>query len=421
LAVKAVIGTQWGDEGKGKIVDFLSKDVDYVVRFQGGSNAGHTIKIGNQTFKFHLLPSGVIRGKIGVIANGVVVDPEVLIGEVEKLKEKGIEPKLMISDRANVVMPYHKLLDGAEETYLGKKKIGTTRRGIGPCYSDKVARRGIRVGDLLDRSVLREKLEMIVPIKKNLLKIYGMEESRIDVEDLIDRYSDYGNKIRAFVKDTTLELNRAIKEGKEILLEGAQGVMLDVDFGTYPFTTSSNTISGGACTGSGISPKLINEIIGVVKAYTTRVGSGPLPTELKDEIGKHLQEKGGEFGTTTGRARRCGWLDLVVVKYACMICGIDKIAITKLDVLDGLKKVKICVGYDYNGETIENFPSDIRVLENIKPIYEEFDGWESTKNVKSFEELPKSAKDYIRFIEDFLDVPVEMISVGAEREKTIFV
>jgi len=421
LAVKAVIGTQWGDEGKGKIVDFLSKDVDYVVRFQGGSNAGHTIKIGNQTFKFHLLPSGVIRGKIGVIANGVVVDPEVLIGEVEKLKEKGIEPKLMISDRANVVMPYHKLLDGAEETYLGKKKIGTTRRGIGPCYSDKVARRGIRVGDLLDRSVLREKLEMIVPIKKNLLKIYGMEESRIDVEDLIDRYSDYGNKIRAFVKDTALELNRAIKEGKEILLEGAQGVMLDVDFGTYPFTTSSNTISGGACTGSGISPKLINEIIGVVKAYTTRVGSGPLPTELKDEIGKHLQEKGGEFGTTTGRARRCGWLDLVVVKYACMICGIDKIAITKLDVLDGLKKVKICVGYDYNGETIENFPSDIRVLENIKPVYEEFDGWESTKNAKSFEELPKSAKDYIRFIEDFLDVPVEMISVGAEREKTIFV
>ena len=421
MAVKAVIGTQWGDEGKGKIVDFLSKDVDYVVRFQGGSNAGHTIKIGNQTFKFHLLPSGVIRGKIGVIANGVVVDPEVLIGEIEKLKEKGIEPKLMISDRANVVMPYHKLLDGAEETYLGKKKIGTTRRGIGPCYSDKVARRGIRVGDLLDRSVLREKLEMIVPIEKNLLKIYGMEESRIDVEDLIDRYSDYGNKIRAFVKDTTLELNRAIKEGKEILLEGAQGVMLDVDFGTYPFTTSSNTISGGACTGSGISPKLINEIIGVVKAYTTRVGSGPLPTELKDEIGKHLQEKGGEFGTTTGRARRCGWLDLVVVKYACMICGIDKIAITKLDVLDGLKKVKICVGYDYNGETIENFPSDIRVLENIKPIYEEFDGWESTKNAKSFEELPKSAKDYIRFIEDFLNVPVEMISVGAEREKTIFV
>ena len=421
MAVKAVIGTQWGDEGKGKIVDFLSKDADYVVRFQGGSNAGHTIKIGNQTFKFHLLPSGVIRGKIGVIANGVVVDPEVLIGEIRNLKEKRIEPKLMISDRANVVMPYHKLLDGAEETYLGKKKIGTTRRGIGPCYSDKVARRGIRVGDLLDRSVLREKLEMIVPIKKNLLKIYGMEESRIDVEDLIDRYSDYGNKIRAFVKDTTLELNRAIKEGKEILLEGAQGVMLDVDFGTYPYTTSSNTISGGACTGSGISPKLINEIIGVVKAYTTRVGSGPLPTELKDEIGKHLQEKGGEFGTTTGRARRCGWLDLVVVKYACMICGIDKIAITKLDVLDGLKKVKICVGYDYNGETIENFPSDIRALENIKPIYEEFDGWESTKNAKSFEELPKSAKDYIRFIEDFLDVPVEIISVGAEREKTIFV
>ena len=421
MAVKAVIGTQWGDEGKGKIVDFLSKDVDYVVRFQGGSNAGHTIKIGNQTFKFHLLPSGVIRGKTAVIANGVVVDPEVLIGEIRNLKEKRIEPKLMISDRANVVMPYHKLLDGAEETYLGKKKIGTTRRGIGPCYSDKVARRGIRVGDLLDRSVLREKLEMIVPIEKNLLKIYGMEESRIDVEDLIDRYSDYGNKIRAFVKDTTLELNRAIKEGKEILLEGAQGVMLDVDFGTYPYTTSSNTISGGACTGSGISPKLINEIIGVVKAYTTRVGSGPLPTELKDEIGKHLQEKGGEFGTTTGRARRCGWLDLVVVKYACMICGIDKIAITKLDVLDGLKKVKICVGYDYNGETIENFPSNIRVLENIKPIYEEFDGWESTKNVKSFEELPKSAKDYIRFIEDFLDVPVEMISVGAEREKTIFV
>ena len=421
MGVKAIIGTQWGDEGKGKIVDFLSENVDYVVRFQGGSNAGHTIKVGDQVFKFHLLPSGVIRGKVGVIANGVVVDPEVLVEEIGKLKSRGIEPKIMVSDRANVVMPYHKLLDGAEEAYLGKKSIGTTKRGIGPCYSDKVARRGIRVGDLLDRDLLREKLETIIPLKKDMLKLYGLDASGMEIDEIVDRYSEYGNKIRNFVRDTTLELNKAIREGKEILLEGAQGVMLDIDFGTYPYTTSSNTISGGACTGSGISPKLIDEIIGVVKAYTTRVGGGPLPTELKDEKGRYLQERGGEFGTTTGRARRCGWLDLVVVKYACMICGVDKIALTKLDVLDGLKKVKVCVGYEFEGEIIESFPSNIRVLERVKPIYEELDGWDSTKGVKSFGDLPKSAKRYIKFIEEFVEVPVEMVSVGAEREKTIVV
>lgn len=418
MSVRVVIGTQWGDEGKGKIVDYLCKDVDLVVRFQGGSNAGHTVKIGKKVYRFHLLPSGVIRGKIGVIANGVVVDPEVLIDEIERLRSENIEPKLMVSDRANVVMIYHKLLDGAEEEYLGRKRIGTTRRGIGPCYSDKVARRGIRVGDLLDEDVLREKMELILPVKRELMKVYGVDFD-LDIEDLTRRYLEYGEKIREFVKDTSYELNKAVREGKEILLEGAQGVMLDVDFGTYPYTTSSNTVAGNACTGSGISPRYIDEIIGVVKSYTTRVGGGPFPTELRDDIGKHIQMKGGEFGTTTGRARRCGWLDLVVVRHACTICGIDGLALTKLDVLDGLRKVKICVGYEYGGEVLDRFPSDLRILENLKPVYEEFDGWRMTKKARTFEDLPKEARDYVRFIEEFLEIPINIISVGAEREETI--
>ncbi|MHC1582309.1 MAG: adenylosuccinate synthase, partial [Candidatus Syntropharchaeia archaeon] len=322
MTVRAVIGTQWGDEGKGKVVDFLCEDADYVVRFQGGSNAGHTIKVGDEKYKFHLLPSGVVRGKTCVIGNGVVVDPEVFLEEINSLRKRGIEPRVMVSDRANVIMPYHKILDGAEEAYLGKKRIGTTKRGIGPCYSDKIARKGIRVADLLDENLLRDKLESIFPIKEKLAEIYGVRFD-FDIDELVEKYTEYGRKMEPYITDTIAELNRAIREGKNILLEGAQGVMLDVDFGTYPYTTSSNTISGGACTGSGIPPKCIDEVIGVVKAYTTRVGMGPLPTELKDEIGKHLQERGGEFGTTTGRARRCGWLDLVVLKHSITISGVD--------------------------------------------------------------------------------------------------
>ncbi len=420
MTVRAVIGTQWGDEGKGKVVDFLCEDADYVVRFQGGSNAGHTIKVGDEKYKFHLLPSGVVRGKTCVIGNGVVVDPEVFLEEINSLRKRGIEPRIMVSDRANVIMPYHKILDGAEESYLGKKRIGTTKRGIGPCYSDKIARKGIRVADLLDENLLRDKLESIFPIKEKLAEIYGVRFD-FDIDELVEKYTEYGRKIEPYVTDTIAELNRAIKEGKNVLLEGAQGVMLDVDFGTYPYTTSSNTISGGACTGSGIPPKCIDEVIGVVKAYTTRVGMGPLPTELKDEIGKHLQERGGEFGTTTGRARRCGWLDLVVLKHSITISGVDKIALTKLDVLDGLREVKVCVGYEYDGRIMDTVPSNIRILENVKPVYEKLDGWKSVSGAKTFENLPEEAKKYIKFIEEFLDTEVFLVSTGAEREKTIIV
>jgi len=420
LAVKAVIGTQWGDEGKGKVVDFLCEDADYVVRFQGGSNAGHTIKVGDEKYKFHLLPSGVVRGKTCVIGNGVVVDPEVFLKEIDSLRKRGREPRVMVSDRANVIMPYHKILDGAEESYLGKKRIGTTKRGIGPCYSDKMARKGIRVGDLLDEELLRDKLESILPIKEKLAEIYGVRFD-FDMDELVEKYTEYGRKMEPYITDTIAELSRAVREGKNILLEGAQGVMLDIDFGTYPYTTSSNTISGGACTGSGIPPKCIDEVIGVVKAYTTRVGMGPLPTELKDEIGKHLQERGGEFGTTTGRARRCGWLDLVVLKYSVTVSGVDKIALTKLDVLDGLREVKVCVGYEYDGRMMDTVPSNIKILENVKPVYEKLNGWKSVSGAKAFEDLPKEAKKYIKFIEEFLDIDVFLISTGAEREKTIIV
>jgi len=420
LTVRAVIGTQWGDEGKGKVVDFLCEDADYVVRFQGGSNAGHTIKVGDEKYKFHLLPSGVVRGKTCVIGNGVVVDPEIFLEEINSLRKRGIEPRIMVSDRANVIMPYHKILDGAEESYLGKKRIGTTKRGIGPCYSDKIARKGIRVADLLDENLLRDKLESIFPIKEKLAEIYGVRFD-FDIDELVEKYTEYGRKMEPYITDTIAELNRAIREGKNILLEGAQGVMLDVDFGTYPYTTSSNTISGGACTGSGIPPKCIDEVIGVVKAYTTRVGMGPLPTELKDEIGKHLQERGGEFGTTTGRARRCGWLDLVVLKHSITISGVDKIALTKLDVLDGLREVKVCVGYEYDGRIMDTVPSNIRILENVKPVYEKLDGWKSVSGATTFENLPREAKNYIKFIEEFLDTEVFLVSTGAEREKTIIV
>lgn len=415
-----MIGTQWGDEGKGKVVDFLCEDADYVVRFQGGSNAGHTIKVGDEKYKFHLLPSGVVRGKTCVIGNGVVVDPEVFLKEIDSLRKRGREPRVMVSDRANVIMPYHRILDGAEESYLGKKRIGTTKRGIGPCYSDKMARKGIRVGDLLDEELLRDKLESILPIKEKLAEIYGVRFD-FDMDELVEKYTEYGRKMEPYITDTIAELSKAVREGKNILLEGAQGVMLDIDFGTYPYTTSSNTISGGACTGSGIPPKCIDEVIGVVKAYTTRVGMGPLPTELKDEIGKHLQERGGEFGTTTGRARRCGWLDLVVLKYSVTVSGVDKIALTKLDVLDGLREVKVCVGYEYDGRMMDTVPSNIKILENVKPVYEKLNGWKSVSGAKAFGDLPKEAKKYIKFIEDFLDTDVFLISTGAEREKTIIV
>ena len=419
MTVTLVIGTQWGDEGKGKVVDYFSKNADYVVRFQGGNNAGHTIKVGDEVYKLHVIPSGVIQGKTGVIGNGVVIDPEILINEINELTNRGIKPKLLISDRANIIMPYHKILDGAEEQYLGEKKIGTTKRGIGPCYSDKVSRNGIRAINLTDKKTLSKLLDRIVPIKQKIIDIYRIDK-KIDKKEILEVYSNYGKQLKNYITTTHIELNKSIQKGKNILLEGAQGTMLDVDFGTYPYTTSSHVIAGGSTIGTGIGPKHLNEIIGIVKAYTTRVGEGPLPTELFDEMGKHLQQKGHEFGTTTSRPRRCGWLDLVVVRHACMISGITKLAITKLDVLDNLKQVKVCTHYQLNGKKIDYFPAKIEDAKQCKPIYKEFKGWnEIDKNSSKFSDIPKEAQEYLHFIEKELQVPIAVVSIGPGRRETI--
>jgi len=419
MPVKLIIGTQWGDEGKGKVVDYFSRDADYVVRFQGGNNAGHTIKVGDEIYKLHVTPSGVIQGKTGVIGNGVVIDPEILIHEIDELTKRGIKPKLLISDRANIIMPYHKILDGAEEQSLGNKKIGTTKRGIGPCYSDKVARYGIRAIDIIDEDTLSKKLEAILPIKQKILDIYKIDKT-LDKKEILETYVGFGKRLKGFIAATHIELNKAIRSGKTILLEGAQGTMLDVDYGTYPYTTSSHVIAGGSSIGAGIGPRHISEIVGIVKAYTTRVGEGPMPTELFDQTGKHLAEKGHEVGTTTNRPRRCGWLDLVVVKHSCMISGITKIAITKLDVLDGLKTVKICVGYKLDGKTIDFFPADIEQVKRCKPIYKEFEGWNKIDDKsEKFTDLPKEAQAYLKFIEKELKTPITIVSIGPGRTETI--
>jgi adenylosuccinate synthase len=383
------------------------------------SNAGHTIKVGDEVYKLHLTPSGVIQGKTGVIGNGVVVDPEILMKEINELKKRGKKPKLLISDRANIIMPYHKILDGAEEKVLGSKKIGTTGRGIGPCYSDKIARNGIRAIDLTNKDTLNKRLDLILPIKQRIFKAYEITE-KLDKKTILEKYLDYGNQLKQYITQTHITLNKAINLGKNILLEGAQGTMLDVDFGTYPFATSSHTIAGGSSIGSGIGPKNIDEIIGIVKAYTTRVGEGPMPTELFDETGKYLQEKGHEFGTTTSRPRRCGWLDLVVVKHSCMISGVTKLAITKIDVLNGLKKIKICTKYMLDGKEIDYFPANIEDVKKCKPIYKEFKGWTqiNTKS-KCFSDLPIEAQKYLKYIEKETKTPLSLISIGPGRTETI--
>jgi adenylosuccinate synthase len=419
MSVNLVIGTQWGDEGKGKVVDYYSKNADYVVRFQGGNNAGHTIKVGEEIYKLHVVPSGVIQGKIGIIGNGVVIDPEILLQEIDELIQRGKKPKLLISDRANIIMPYHKILDGAEEQYLGDKKIGTTKRGIGPCYSDKVARNGIRVIDLTNRETLHKLLGRILPLKQKLIDIYGIQTT-LDGKEILEDYYAYGKRLQEYITTTHIELNRAIQKKKNILLEGAQGTMLDVEFGTYPYTTSSHVIAGGAAIGAGIGPKTIDEIIGIVKAYTTRVGEGPMPTELLDKIGEHLQKVGHEIGTTTSRPRRCGWLDLVVLKHSCMISGITKLAITKLDVLNGLLEIKVCTHYTLNGEKIDYFPASIEDVSACRPVYKTFKGW-TTMNPSSqkFSDLPKESQTYLRFIEKETDVPIGLVSIGPGRDETI--
>jgi adenylosuccinate synthase len=419
-AVWVILGAQWGDEGKGKIVDLLSENADIVVRYQGGANAGHTVSFDGKTYILHLLPSGIFHQNVTcVIGNGVVIDPIALMDEIEMVKSAGVDIKgrLLISHNAHLIMPYHKLLDKIYDQ--GEDKIGTTGRGIGPAYVDKYARVGIKVVDLLDREILSRKLRKNIEAKNEILeKIYGA--TKLDVEKIIDEYIEFDKKIDEFVTDTALYLNNAIKEKKKILLEGAQGALLDIDHGTYPFVTSSNPTAGGASTGSGIPPTKINGVIGVIKAYTTRVGEGPFPTELKDEIGDYIREKGVEFGATTGRPRRCGWLDLVSLRYSIMINGIDKLALTKIDVLSELDEIKICVSYEINGKKLKSFPTNPEALSKVTPIYETLKGWKKDlSNISSYSELPAEAKEFVEAIELFTGVEISIISIGADRKQTI--
>ena len=422
MSVTVLVGSQWGDEGKGKIVDILSEKYDIVTRYQGGANAGHTVEIGENQYILHLIPSGILReGVVCVIGNGVVVDPAALLKEIEILKDNGIsvEGRLFISHNAHLIMPYHKLLDSISES--GKTKIGTTGRGIGPCYIDKFARKGIRIVDLLNKDVLERKIRENLEEKNNLLKkVYDHEG--LDIDKIINEYLQFDKEIDNYVTDVPLLLNNAINNGKNILLEGAQGAMLDVDHGTYPYVTSSSPTSGGASTGTGIPPTKISSIFGIVKAYTTRVGNGPFPTELNDDDGEKLRKEGAEFGATTGRPRRCGWFDAFLLSYSAMINGVDSVAITKLDVLSSFDKIKVCVGYELNGKFLKSFPADVERLNRVTPVYETLDGWnENITNCKSYDELPEKTKEYLNFISNKANIKLEIISVGPKRRQTFFV
>lgn len=423
MASVIIVGTQWGDEGKGKIVDYLANKAQYVVRSQGGSNAGHTVVVDNVKYKLRLLPSGILhKDKVCIIGNGVVIEPKVFLSEIDGLIEKKVNmSNLKISNRAHVLMPYHKILDELQEEDLGENKLGTTKNGIGPCYMDKASRLGIRIVDLMNKEVFAKKLKFNVELKNKLLKkLYNHEG--INYEELLKEYLEYAERLRPYVADTTTILNKAIKEKKNILFEGAQATMLDLDHGTYPFVTSSYPAAGGACTGSGVGPRKIDNVIGVVKAYSTRVGEGPFPSELFDDIGQFIRDKGGEYGTVTGRARRCGWLDACVIKYASYINGLDSIAITRLDILDELDKLKICVAYKYNGEILEDYPADLDILSKAEPVYEEFDGWKtSTANIREYDKLPENAKKYLKRLSEVIDTEISIVSVGAGRDETIIV
>ena len=420
MPVDIVVGAQWGDEGKGKIVDLLSENVDIVARYQGGPNAGHTVVIGDKEYVFHMLPAGILHENVTcVIGNGAVIDPAALMEEIRQITDLGISitGRLLISHNAHLIMPYHKLLDKLWEQ--GENRIGTTGRGIGPAYIDKFMRTGIKIVDLLDREALCSKLKRNIDEKNLLLqKVYASEE--LDVEKITQEYLEFDEKIDEYVADTVLYLNNALREGKRILAEGAQGALLDVDHGTYPFVTSSNPTSGGACTGLGIPPTSVRSVIGVVKAYTTRVGGGPFPTELTDELGSKLRELGDEYGATTGRPRRCGWFDAVSTRYAAMVNGIDRIAITKIDVLSHLDEIMICVNYEYNGKTLKTFPTDLSSLEKITPVYQSFEGWKtSIADVTEYDELPVNTRRYIEAMAQLTGTKVWIVSVGAQRQKTI--
>lgn len=422
MSTVVITGAQWGDEGKGKIVDILTEDADYIVRYQGGHNAGHTVVIGDSKFVLHLIPSGILRpGKICVIGNGVVIDPQALLAEIDGLLEKGIavSENLLISGRAHIIMPYHRAIEKESERQKGSLKIGTTGRGIGPTYADKMARVGVRVADLLDKEVFREKLKTNIQEMNYFLdRLYGAKG--FVVEDIYDEYTGYAERLRDFITDTAVLLNKVLREGKNVLFEGAQGTHLDVDHGTYPYVTSSNATSGGACTGTGVGPTKIDKVVGVVKAYTTRVGSGPFPTELNDATGEYLRDKGREFGATTGRPRRCGWFDAVATRYAADVNGFTGMVLTKMDVLDDLDEIRICTGYRYQGKQYTDMPSQLNVLEECEPVYETIQGWKAaTAGLSEYDALPLNAKKYVERIQELIGVDVDIISTGFRRNETI--
>jgi len=420
MANVVIVGAQWGDEGKGKIVDLLTQYADLVVRFQGGNNAGHTIVLKGEKFVVHLIPSGILYGdKKCIIGNGVVLDPAVLTQEIDEIKKRGYfknDSQLMISEETHLILPYHRRVDVAREKTF---KIGTTGRGIGPAYEDKVARCGIRAVDLIDEKVFREKLEANL-VQKNVYLTQVLKEKGFEFSEIFDEYIQYKNRLEKYVKNTSLILHEEIEEGKHILFEGAQGAMLDLDHGTYPYVTASNTLAGNACAGSGIGPTMIDRVIGVAKAYTTRVGEGPFPTELQDEIGEKIRQKGGEYGATTGRPRRCGWFDAVVVNHSIRVNGIREMVITKLDVLNDFDTIKVCVGYRVDGKTYYHVPSNLETLKRCEPIYEELEGWKTeVKGSRSFKDLPTKAKRYMKRIEKLIGTKIMMISVGSERDETV--
>ena len=421
MSVVALVGGQWGDEGKGKVIDSLAARADMVVRFAGGDNAGHTTVNPHGTFKLHLIPSGIFHDNVVcVIGNGVVVNPAVLLREIEDLREHGVGAgKLVVSDRAHVIMPYHTLLDGLEEERRGNSAIGTTRRGIGPAFVDKVARTGIRVGDLLDADVLRSRLTGVMEQKNALLtSMYG--HAALPVDEVLEQYVDYGNQLRDYIKDTLPLVHDAMRRGDRILLEGAQGALLDTDFGSYPFVTSSSPLAGGATIGTGIGPTHIDRVIGVFKVYATRVGGGPMPTELEDQTGHFIREKAGEYGATTGRPRRCGWFDAVAGRLAVQVNGMTELALTHLDIFDGFQTIKVCTSYRMNGESVTSFPTRIEVLQKCEPVYEEFPGWdERTEDIEDFSLLPPNAREYVHTISRLLACPVGLLSMGPKREQMI--
>ena len=425
MSVKVVIGAQWGDEGKGKIVDILSEKASVVARYQGGANAGHTIEVGDEQFILHLIPSGILHeGCKCVIGNGVVIDPEALISEINMLKDKGINVKtrLFISQKAHLIMPYHKLLDQMSESNAkDDKKIGTTGRGIGPAYVDKVNRKGIRIVDMLDRENFTRKVRENVERANNVLnKMYDHEP--LNVEEIVQKYLEYDDILDEYIKDTSVLLNDKIEQGKNVLIEGAQGMLLDVDHGTYPFVTSSNPSAGGACTGLGVGPTKITSVLGVIKAYTTRVGNGPFPTELDNKEGENLRSLGNEFGATTGRERRCGWFDAVIGRFTARTNGLTGLAVTKLDIFDKADEIKICIGYQLDGKIITNFPADLESLERVTPLYESHPGWNTdTTGIKKYADLPENCRKYLDRIAELTNTPIEIVSVGPRRDQTIFV